>query len=71
MTEEEIGVKSRLFCLFCFCFLGSYLWHMEVLRLGVELELQLLAYATAIAMWAPGVSAPYTTAHSNTGSLTH
>ena len=24
-------------------------WHMEVLRLGVQLELQLLAYATATA----------------------
>ena len=28
-------------------FLGLYLRHMEVLRLGVELELQLLAYTTA------------------------
>ena len=27
-------------------FLGPHLWHMEVPRLGVELELQLLAYAT-------------------------
>ena len=24
---------------FFFCFLGPYLWHMEVARLGVELEL--------------------------------
>ena len=31
-------------------FLGSHLRHMEVLRLGVELELQLLAYATATAI---------------------
>ena len=38
------------------CFLGPHLWHMEVLRLGVEWELQLPAY---------------TTAHSNTRSLTH
>ena len=30
-------------------FLGMHLWHMEVLRLGVELELQLPAYATATA----------------------
>ena len=29
--------------------LGPYLWHMEVPRLGVELTLQLPAYATAIA----------------------
>ena len=35
---------------------------MEVARLGVELELQLPAYATA-------TYATYTTAHSNTGIL--
>ena len=34
---------------FSFCFLGPHLWHMEVLRLGVELELQLLVYTTATA----------------------
>ena len=33
-----------------FVFLGPYLQHMEVSRLGVELELQLLAYTTATAM---------------------
>ena len=32
-----------------FCFLGLQLWHLEVARLGVELELQVLAYATATA----------------------
>ena len=37
------------FCLF-FLFLGPHLWHMEVPRLGVKLELHLLAYATATAM---------------------
>ena len=36
---------------FFFFFLGPPLQHMEVPRLGVELELQLLAYITAIAMW--------------------
>ena len=35
--------------LFIFVFLGSHLRHMEVLRLGVESELQLLAYTTATA----------------------
>ena len=40
---------------------------MEVPRLGVEPELQLPAYATATAMPDP----TYTTAHGNTGSLTH
>ena len=43
-----------LFCfvLFCFvCFLGLHLWHIEGVRLGVQLELQLPAYVTATAMW--------------------
>ena len=31
-------------------FLGLYPWHMEIPRLGVELELQLLAYTTATVM---------------------
>ena len=29
-------------------FLGPYLWHMEVPKLGVESALQLLAYTTAM-----------------------
>ena len=34
--------------LICFiCFLGSHVWHMQVPRIGVKLELQLLAFATA------------------------
>ena len=37
------------FC-FCFCFLGSHLQHTESPRRGVELELQLQVYTTAIAM---------------------
>ena len=38
---------------FSFFFLGLLLWHMEIPRLGVELELQPLAYTTAIAMRDP------------------
>ena len=34
-------------------FLGAYLWHMEVPRLGVELEQQLPAYTIATATWDP------------------
>ena len=37
------------FFFFFFFFLGPYLQHMEVPRLGVHLELQLLAYTTATA----------------------
>ena len=40
---------SFFVCLFVCFFKGLYPWHMEVPRLGVELELQLLAYATATA----------------------
>ena len=39
-----------LFFFFFFVFLGLYLWHMEVPRLGVELEPQLPAYTIATAM---------------------
>ena len=47
------AIWSWLFVLFCFVclFLGPHLWHMEFPRLGVELELQLLSYATATATW--------------------
>ena len=38
-----------------FFFLGSHLPHMEVPRLGVESELQLLTYATAEAMLDPSL----------------
>ena len=39
-----------LFCklfFFFFFFLGPHLWHMEVPKLGVELELRLPVYITA------------------------
>ena len=39
-----------LFICGCFCFLGLYLWHIAVPRLGVEFELQLLACAASTAM---------------------
>ena len=44
------------FFFFFLVFLRPHLWHMEVPRLGAKSELQLPAY---------------TTAHGNTGSLTH
>ena len=36
-----------------FCVLVLHPWHMEVPRLGVELELQMPAYTTATATWDP------------------
>ena len=51
-------------------FLGLHLQHMEVPRLLVESELQLPAYTTTTAT--QGIQATcVTTAHGNTGSLTH
>ena len=39
--------QGIIFVFFCFLFRGSYLLYMEVPRLGVKSELQLLAYTTA------------------------
>ena len=52
-----VGVADRIqhptfFCFVLF-FLGLNLWHMEVPRLVVELELQLPVYTTATALWDP------------------
>ena len=44
---------------------------MEVPRLGVKPELQLLAYATATAMWDLSHIVTYTTAHGSARSVTH
>jgi len=41
--------KMLFIYLFIFLFLGPHPWHMKVPRLGVHLELQLLAYTTATA----------------------
>ena len=55
MTSELNGRISVCFCLFvCFCFSGPQMQHTEVPRLGVKLELQLLAYTTATATPVPG-----------------
>ena len=40
----------QVFFFFWLVFLGLHLWHVAVPNLGVESELQLPAYATAIAM---------------------
>ena len=63
------SLKSILF--YFFVFLGPNWQHMEVPRLGVKLELQLLAYTTATAIQDPSPSQTYMTAHGNNGCLTH
>ena len=69
------SVSLLFVCFLCFFFFfaifGPLPRHVEVLRLGVRSELQLLAYATATAMQDPATTETYTTAHGNAGSLTH
>ena len=49
-----VAAKNPFFyCLLFFFFSGPHPWHMEVPRLGIKSELQLLAYATATAMQDP------------------
>ena len=54
---------------FCPFFLGLHPQHMEISRLGVELELQPMLQLQQCGIWA--VPATCTTAHGNTGSLIH
>ena len=56
-----------LFLPVCLSFLGPHPKYMEVPRLQVKLELQLLAEATQI----QALSVTYTTAQGNARSLTH
>ena len=57
--KQREGLLAPTLCpdlswhLFFCLFLGLHPWHMEIPRLGVESELQLPAYATAMAMWDP------------------
>ena len=50
ISDQELEKDSLFFFLF---FKGPHLQHMEVPRLGVKSELQLLSYATATAMQDP------------------
>ena len=47
---SSVTLSHYCYCKLCGFFLRPHQRHMEVPRLGVELELQLQAYATAIAM---------------------
>ena len=52
--------------------LQEFPWHVEVPRVGVELELQLPAYTTATAtLDLSHICDLWSTGHSNAGSLTH
>ena len=57
-SDEAVGLKffwqhKGILHTQFFFFWGSHLWHIDVSRPGVELELQLPAYATATATWDP------------------
>ena len=67
------SLNSKLFysMFLIYLFFGLPPWDMEVPRLGVELELQPLAYTTATAALDPSHSATYTRVHHKAGSLTH
>ena len=54
-----------------FVFLGLHLWHIEVPRLGVQLELQLLAYTRATAMQDPSRDSDLHHSQWQAVSLTH
>ena len=63
LTLPPLLPGALLFCIACLlgdpanffffssCFLGPQLQHVEIPKLGVELQLQLLAYITATATW--------------------
>ena len=58
-------------CCNFFFFLGLYLWHMEIPRLQVQSELQLLAYNTATAMQDLSQMGDLYHSSGTAGSLTH
>ena len=60
------GQMETCFFFFPFPFLGPHTWHMEVPRLGDELELQLPAYAIVTEMQIRAASVAYTAAGANT-----
>ena len=71
--KSTILQKNYYFFIFSlFVFLGLHPWHMQVPRLGVKSELQLLAPTPQPQEHQiQATSATYTTAHGNAGSLTH
>ena len=69
ILPEQGELNSACFVLFCF--VGPHLWHMELRRLGVKSELQLLAYTTATAMPDPSYICDLHYSSRNYKSLTH
>ena len=68
---QSLGMRSSsssLSFFFFFVFLGPHLWHMEVPRRGVEWQLLLPVYATAIATPDLSHACDLHHSHSNAGS---
>ena len=53
MFPLSLFIHSDETFIFSFLFSGLHLWHMEIPKLWIESELQLLAYATATAVRDP------------------
>ena len=70
-SSNILTVTEICYCFLSTFFIGLHPQHMEVPRLGVEAELQLLAYATATATQDSTHICHLTTAHDNAGSPTH
>ena len=68
---QRVGTNNHFFFFFGFFFLVPHLQHMEVPRLGVESELQLLAEPQPQQLGIQAASINYTTAHGNIRSLTY
>ena len=72
LYHGTLPLKMKVFFLsFFFFFLGPHLQHMEVPRLGVKSEIQLLAYTTATTTQDLSHVCDLTIAYSNAESLTH
>ena len=71
MTGTPLNFLLFFYFYFIFCLFRPAPEHMEVPRLGAELELLPLAYTTATATPDLSRTVSYTIAHGNTGSLTH
>ena len=67
--DAMVGLNAERFSFlpppFFFWFLGPHLWHMNVLRLGVESGLQLRAYTTATATTTQDLSHVWDIHHSS------
>ena len=63
--------RSKQSYFLCFGVGGCSLRHMEIPRLGVQLELWLPSYTTTTATLYPATSATYTIAHGKARALTY